>query len=150
MKNMLVISGEEECSIAAKRASDSEAELVLGAAGFDVQCRIGRVKDAVTQVVEPGAVELVGAGFRQHVDYCAASPTGFGRNRIGGHPEFLDHLVGELIRSAVPPPGLGKEGIIVVRPIYKVTGREAANSADRKASVQGQNPATPGPGERPG
>jgi len=37
---------------------------------------------------------------------------------------------------------LGKEGIIVVRPIYKVTGLEAANSAEREVSVRSQILAT--------
>jgi hypothetical protein len=85
VKNVLIISREEECSIAAERTSDSEAELVLGAAGFDIQRSNASVENAVTQVIKSRSVELVGAGFRHHVDYRAASPARFGRNRIGRH-----------------------------------------------------------------
>ena len=84
VKNVLIVAGEEKDAIAAERASEGEAELMLLAGGLEVEEGIAGVEGAVAEVIESGAVKFVGAGFGDDVDDGAAGASGFGGNRNSG------------------------------------------------------------------
>ena len=72
MENVLVKSGKEESTIAANRAAERHAKLLLLVMRLEVHEGIAGAESAVSQVVKVGSMNLIGTGFCHHIDYCAA------------------------------------------------------------------------------
>ena len=72
MENVLVESGKEENTIAANRAAYCHAKLLLLVMRLEVHEGIAGRESAVSQVVEIGSMNLIRAGFRHHINDCAA------------------------------------------------------------------------------
>ena len=92
---------EKECLVAAHRAADGRAELVLPqrlriglavAVAIDVVERVTRVENVVAHILVRGAVELVAAGFDADDHHRAGVAAKLGRIVAGLHFE-LGHCV---------------------------------------------------------
>ena len=138
MKDVLVISGEEENAVGPDGSADGAPELLLAVVGLETEeGRLG-AEAAVAQEVEAGAVHVVGTGFGNDVDHRSARATEFGSVGVGGNAEFLDNFVGELIGGAITPASLPEEGIVVVGAVNEVAGLVAANAAEGEVAVRGR------------
>src|SRR5438105_12641337 len=129
MENVLVKSGKEESTIAANRAAERHAKLLLLVMRLEVHEGIAGRETAVSQVVEIGSMNLIRAGFCHHIDYCAAGAPYLCAIGIRGDSELLHNLIRELVRGTIPSTRLRKEGIIIIAAIDKIARLVAANAA---------------------
>src|SRR5271165_1131659 len=120
----------------ADRATHGEAELLLLRARLEIQQRLGGSKCAIANEIEIASVELIGAGFRDHVDDRASGSSQFCAVGVRGDPELLHNFIRELVRSAIAAACLREEGIVVVSPVYQITRLIAADPAKGQVTIR--------------
>ena len=77
--------------------------------------RCGRAAEAaIADVVESGAMPVIGAGFRDNVDHGAAGAALLGAISVGRNAKLSHDFIGKLVGRAIEAAGLGKEGIIKI------------------------------------
>ena len=112
--------------------------------------KVGRVHGAVAEELEPGALGLVRAGFRDHADYAAHRPAVVRGKRVRDDAEFPDHVDAERRvgrgrhgDSGVAAHVRAVEQIAVGAPVGAVdidlfaAARQAAGSAHREGDDPG-------------
>ena len=134
---VLIESGEEEDFVFLERTADGASALLLAAVGLEGHKGIGGAESAVADVIEAGAVPVIGAGFGDDVDDGAAGASQFGAVGIGGDAELLHDFVGELIRRAIEAAGLGEEGVVEVAAIDEEAVLESAKATEGEIAVGG-------------
>ena len=134
---VLIESAEEEDFVFLDRTAERGSALLLAAVRLEGHHGIGRAEAAVADVVEAGAVPVVGAGFGDNVDDGAAGASLFRAVGVRGDAEFLDDFVGELVRRTVKAASLGEEGVVEVAAIDEETVLKSAQATERKITVGG-------------
>ena len=133
----MIESSEEEDFVLFDGAANGGSALLLAAVGFERHHRIGRTESAVADVIQSAAVPVVGAGFGDDVDDCAASASQLGTGGIGGDAKLLHDFVGELVGGAIKAASLGEEGIVEVAAVDEEAVLESAKAAEGKIAVGG-------------
>ena len=133
---MLIETAEEEDFIFPDGTAERGSALLLAAMGLEGHHRIGGAKSAVANVIETGAVPVVGAGLGDNVDDGAAGASLLRAVGIGGDAELLDDFVGELVGGAVKTASLGEEGVVVVVAIDEIAGLISANASESQVTVR--------------
>src|SRR5208337_323666 len=134
---MLIETAEEEDFIFPDGPGERGSALLLAAMGLEGHHRIGGAKSAVANVIETGAVPVVGAGLGDNVDDGAAGASLLRAVGIGGDAELLDDFVGELVGGAVKTASLGEEGVVEVAAIDEEAVLKSAQAAERKIAISG-------------
>ena len=134
---MLIEAGEEENLVALERAADGASDLLLAVVRLEGEESVGGAERTVAEVVERGAVQVIGAGFGDDVDDGAAGASLLGAVGIGGDAELLHDFGGELVGSAIASASLGEEGVVVVAAIDQEAVLESANAAEGKIAIGG-------------
>jgi len=147
---VLIESGEKENLVALERAADGASELLLAIVRLERQEGVDGAEGTVAQVVEDGAVDVVGAGFGDDVDDRAAGASLFGAVGIGGDAELLYNFGGKLVGSAIASASLGEEGVVVVAAVDEGGVLESANAAEGEIAVGGGGEAVRGSCVTPG
>jgi len=137
---VLIETGEEEDFVFLEGTADGASALLLAAVGLEGHKGIGGSETAVANVIEAGAVPMIGAGFSDNVDDGAAGASEFGTVRIRGDAEFLHDFVGELVGGAIEAASLGEEGVVEVAAVDEETVLESAEAAEREIAVGGGTP----------
>ncbi len=138
---VLIESGEEEDLVLLDGTADGASALLLAAVRFEGQEGVGGPESAVADVIESGAVPVIGTGLGDYVNDRAAGASLFGAVGIGRDAELLHDFVRELVRSAIEAAGLGEEGVIEVAAIDQEAVLESAQSAEREIAVGGRGQA---------
>src|SRR5690348_332469 len=67
VKDVLIESGEEECTVSFQRPTQSESKLLLLIVRFYVNERVTRIERAVTHKVESGSMQIIGSALGNYV-----------------------------------------------------------------------------------
>jgi len=128
---VLIESREEKDLISLDRTAERASALLLAAVRFKVHKRIGSAAEsAVANIIEPRAVPVVGAGFRDYINHSAPRASLFGPIGIRGDAKLLHHFVRELVGRAVQAARLGEESVVEVAAIDQEAVLEAAQPAE--------------------
>jgi hypothetical protein len=138
---VLIESREEEDFVFLDGTADGASALLLSAVGLEGHEGVGSAESAVADVIEAGAVPVIGTGLGDYVDDCAAGASKFRAGGIGGDAELLHNFVGKLVGSAVEAAGLGEEGVVEVAAIDQEAVLESAQSAERQVAVSSRGQA---------
>jgi hypothetical protein len=84
VEDVLIESSEEENLVALERAADGASELLLAIVRLESEESVGGAEGTVAQVVEDGAMDVIGAGLGDDVDDGAAGASLFGAVGVGG------------------------------------------------------------------
>ena len=79
---------------------------------------------------------VVGTGLRHDIDHRSACASQFRAVSVGTDAKFLYHFVGELIRCAIPSPGLREETIVIVGAVEQIAGLIAANPSEGEIAIR--------------
>src|SRR5690348_7366767 len=71
-EDMLVKSGEKEDLVALDGTADGASHLLLPVMRLEGEKRIAGAERTIAQIVEPGAMQVIGAGFRDHIHHRAS------------------------------------------------------------------------------
>src|SRR5579862_159286 len=137
VEDMLIESGEEENLVALERAADSASDLLLAVVRPEGEKRVGGPERTVAQVVERGAVNVIGARFGDDVDDGASRTALLGAVGVRGYTELLHNFRRELIGRAVASASLGEESVIEVEAIDEKGVLKSANAAEREVAICG-------------
>ena len=127
---VLIEAGEEEDFVFLEGTAKGGSALLLAAVRFEGhKGSSGAAEAAVADVIEAGAMPVIGAGLGDDVDYGAAGASLLSTVGIGGDAELLHDFVGELVGSAIEAAGLGKESVVEVAAIDEEAVLESAETA---------------------
>ena len=136
MKDVLVESGKEKCSIFVNRSAQRESELLLPVRRLERNQRWARVKRAISQIIKAAAVQMIAARFRHHIHYCGTRSRQLRAVGVGRNGELLHHLVAELIGRPVAPARLREESVVVVAAIHQKAGVPAPQPAISQVAIR--------------
>src|SRR5579872_1086436 len=97
VKDVLVESAKEKCSVVADRTTQREAELLLLRVWLEIQERLHRSECTVSNEIKIGSVDLIRSRFRDYVDHRASGPSQLRSIGIRRDSELLHNFVRELI-----------------------------------------------------
>ncbi len=137
VEDVLIESGEEENLVSLNGAADGASELLLAIVRLKGEERIRSTEGTVAEIVERGAMHVIGAGLGDDVNDGAAGASLFGSVGIGGDTELLHDFGGELVGCAIASAGLGEESVVVVAAIDEGGVLESANAPEREIAVGG-------------
>ncbi len=132
---MLVEPAEEEDFVFPDGTAERGSALLLAAMRLESHHGIGRAESAVADVVEAGAVPVIGARFGDDVDDCTAGASLLRTVGIRGDAELLDDFVGELVGRAIQAASLGEEGVVEIAAIDQEAVLKSAQATERKIAV---------------
>src|SRR5207302_5630993 len=137
MENMLVQAAKEKNLVAFDRTAESEAELLLAVVRRAVEISVLRVKHAVAQEVEAGAMPVVRSGLGHHVHDCSPRPSQFRTIGVGRNAKLLHHFVRKLVGGAIAAASLPKKRVVVIPTVDEVAGLISADPAKRQVAIGG-------------
>src|SRR5579864_1036378 len=137
VEDVLIESGEEENLVALEWAADGASELLLAIVRLERQEGIRGAERTVAQVIEDGAMNVIGSGLGDDVDDRSAGASLFGAVGIGRDAKLLYDFSGELEGSAIASASLGEESIVVVAAIDERSVLESANTAEGEIAIGG-------------
>src|SRR6202034_4146083 len=137
MKEVLVESRKEEDFVPLERTSDGSSDLLLAIVWLEREKRISSAKRAVAQVIERSAVQMIGPGFGDDVDDCAAGASLFSTVSVGRDSKLLHDFGGELIGRAITSAGLREKSVVEIEAVDQSAVLESANAPKREVAIGG-------------